>query len=70
MTHTRALRALINIWLELDYFFINMYAHNAFHFFAEKTYKLVNVKHKSRNQRSVRDVIHLRLNTDDGSPLE
>lgn len=33
---------------------------------AEKPYRLAHVKHKLRNQRSVRDVIHLRLNNNDG----
>lgn len=32
----------------------------------EKPYRLAHVKHKLRNQRSVRDVIHLRLNNNDG----
>lgn len=38
-----------------------------FFFFSDKRYKLVNVKHKLRNQRSVRDVIHLQLNSDNGT---
>ncbi|XP_031616412.1 A disintegrin and metalloproteinase with thrombospondin motifs adt-1 isoform X2 [Contarinia nasturtii] len=35
------------------------------HHIQKKPYKLVNVKHKLRNQRSVRDIIHLQLNSGD-----
>lgn len=46
--------------------FVNCMFVDAHNTFTEKPYRLVHVKHKLRNQRSVRDVIHLRLNNNNG----